>query len=263
MTHLTYELAALLYLAAGTLGVLARTRPRAAGGMVGLLALGAGIHAVGFIDLHRQTSPVPLESFPGALSLIAWLIVVAYLLSLRMLRIRSVGVWVGASAGLVTLAADVALRWLGPADAGPDSGGTWSHAHVLLSAGGFSLLALASLAGLAYLAKERQLKHKRWPRLGLPSLEGLDRFEHLSLSLGFPLLTLAVLSGFVWGADRGVSPWTGHSLWLLGAWAVYLLPVGLRVVRRQHGHLPARGVVLGFALLAFSYVGIRLLEAVV
>ncbi len=262
MPQLTYELAALSYLAASALGALARTHGRTAGGMVVLLVLGAALHAVGFVDLHSQIPPVPLESFPAALSLMAWLIVVAYLLCLRMLPLRAVGVWVGAAAGLTTLAAGLALRWLGPVAAGPPSGGAWSHAHVLLSAGGFSLLALASLAGLGYLAKERQLKHKRWPRMGLPSLEGLDRFEHLSLSLGFPLLTLGVVTGFVWGADRGVSPWTGHSLWLLGAWAVYLLPVGLRVVQRQHGHLPARGVVLGFALLAFSYVGIRLLGAV-
>ncbi len=261
MTHLAYELAALLYLAASGLAALARKRGGATSGFLWLLGLGAGLHAVGFVELHRQTLPLPLESFPAALSLIAWLTVVAYLLSLRIAPIRAVGVWVGAAAGVTTLAADLALRWMALVVPGPGSGGAWSHAHVLLSTGGFSLLALASLAGMAYLAKERQLKEKRQLRSGLPSLEGLDRFEHLSLSLGFPLLTLGVVTGFVWGADQGLSPWTGHSLWLLAAWMVYLLPVGLRVVRHQHGHLPARGVVLGFALLAFSYIGIRLLGA--
>jgi len=259
MTHLAYEVAALLYLAAWGLGLLARRRGRGARAALGLLALGAGLHALGFVDLHRQTPPIPLESFPTALSLIAWLMVAAYLLSLRIAPIRTVGVWVGAAAGLVTLGADLALRWRAPEVVEATRGGAWSHAHVLLSAAGFSLLALASLAGLAYLAKERQLKHKRGLRLGLPSLEGLDRFEHLALSVGFPLLTLGMVTGFAWGADRGLSPWTGHTLWLLAAWVVYLLPVGLRVVRQQHGHEPAQGVVLGFALLAFSYVGIRLL----
>ena len=261
MTHIAHGLAAAMYLLASLLGVV--TRGRTSRAVLWLLASGALVHAVGFVDLHRQTPPIPLGSFPAALSLIGWLTVVAYLLCLGMAPIRAVAAWVGAGTGLITVAAGLALRWQGPPVAGPESSPAWSHAHVLLSAGGFSLLALASLAGVAYLAKERELKYKRSPRLVLPSLEGLDRFEHISLSLGFPLLTLGVITGFVWGAARGMSPWTYHTFWLLSAWLVYLLLVGLRVVRHQHGHLPARGVVLGFALLAFAYVGIRLLGTAV
>ena len=73
-------------------------------------------------------------------------------------------------------------------------------------------------------------------------------------------VTLGVATGFVWGLDRGLTPWNAHSYWLLLAWAVYLVPVGLRVVRHQHGERPARGVVVGFVILAFSYIGVRLLR---
>jgi len=261
MTHIAHGLAAALYLLASLLGAVKRGRTTRT--VIWLLAIGALVHAVGFVDLHFQTPPIPLGSFPAALSLIGWLTVVAYLLCLGMDPIRAGAAWVAVGTGLVTVAAGLAIRWQGPPVAGLESSPAWSHAHVLLSAGGFSLLALTSLAGLAYLAKERELKYKRSPRLLLPSLEGLDRFEHVSLSVGFPLLTLAVITGFVWGADRGISPWTYHTFWLLSAWLVYLLPVGLRVVRHQHGHLPARSVVLGFVLLVFSYVGIRLLGTAV
>ena len=58
---------------------------------------------------------------------------------------------------------------------------------------------------------------------------------------------IGVVTGFAWGIGHGLSPWTGHSLFLLGAWAIYLGPVSLRLVRQQHGTLPARGVVVGFA----------------
>jgi ABC-type uncharacterized transport system permease subunit len=262
MTHLSYELAAALYLAASVLGSLPRAGERAARGVIWLLGAGVLLHAVGFVELHRQTPPVPLDSFPAALSLIAWLTAAGYLLSLEVARVRAVGPWVGAVAGVLTLAADLALRWTELPAPGPQDSVAWSHAHVLLSSGGFSVLALASLAGLAYLTKERELKRKRRSRFTLPSLESLDRFEHVSLSLGFPLLTLGVVTGFVWGASRGVSLWTGHSLLLLVAWAVYLLPLSLRVLRHQRGHEPARDVVLGFAVLAFSYIGIRLLGTV-
>ena len=68
-----------------------------------------------------------------------------------------------------------------------------------------------------------------------------------------------MVTGFAWGIRQGLSPWTRHSLFLLGAWAIYLAPVGLRFLRRERGRLPARGVVLGFAVLAFCYLGIRLI----
>jgi ABC-type uncharacterized transport system permease subunit len=147
-------------------------------------------------------------------------------------------------------------------DAAPGDAGAWSHAHVLISTFGFSFLAVASLAGLGYLAKERALKHKNASARVLPSLESLDRLEHFALSLGFPLLTLGVVTGFVWVRQQGLSPWTGHTYWLLAAWTVYLLPVGLRVLLREHGEKPARTCVLGFLLLAFSYIGVRLIGVV-
>ena len=100
---------------------------------------------------------------------------------------------------------------------------------------------------------------KRELGLRLPSLESLDRAEHLGLSIGFPLLTLGVATGFLWGASAGASPWTGHTIFLLVAWLVYLIPVTLRVVRHERGPQPARGVVIGFLVLLFSYVGVRLL----
>jgi ABC-type uncharacterized transport system permease subunit len=227
-----------------------------------LLGVGALLHATGFVALHGSEPPIPLESFSAALSLIGWLIPTSYLFSLRIARVRGVGTWVAGAAALFTAAAAAGLLGVetlaDPAGSGVP-GGAWSHAHVLLSTLGFSLLALTSLAGLAYLTKKRALKRNEAARFGLPSLESLDRMEHVTLSLGFSLLSLGMATGFVWSMSRGASPWTQHSGWLVAAWAVYLLPVGMRVISRQHGDRPARIVTAGFAFLAFSYLGIRLL----
>jgi ABC-type uncharacterized transport system permease subunit len=261
MTESWHELAALCYAAAALVGWRSTRAARRARAVPWLLGVGAALHAVAFVALHAQPEPPPLESFPTALSLIGWLIAISSLLSLRFADVRGVVTWVAAAAAGFTALASVVLL-VGPVrPPGPGSIGPWSHAHVLLSAFGFSFLALASLAGLGYLAKERALKLKNASARALPSLESLDRLEHFALSLGFPLLTLGVLTGFVWGNQQGLSPWTGHSYWLLAAWTVYLLPIGLRVLRREHGEKPARTCVLGFLLLAFSYIGIRLIGA--
>jgi ABC-type uncharacterized transport system permease subunit len=261
VTLLAHGLATALYLFAAFLGWTRRSNGRHPRGASFVIALAALIQAAGFYGLHLQAPPVPLSSFPAALSLIGWLIALAWLAVMRRLRLRDAGPWVAFLAAAFTLPAEIGLQL----SASPPSGNepvAWSHAHVLLGTSGFALLALSSLAGLGYLAKERALKRRRGFALSLPSLEALDRAEHVTLALGFALLTLGVATGFAWGVRQGLEPWTRHTVFLLAAWAVYLLPVGARVVRQQQGAWPARGVVIGFVFLAFSYIGIRLLGAV-
>lgn len=256
MTPVAHLLAAACYLGAAGTGFFARSgrRDRA---VAWLLGLGVVLQVVGFFGFHRTDPPVRLDSFGAALSLIAWLTVAAFLLSLGLARLRAVGVWVGALASALIAAGAVALR-VPPVEGGAGlSAGGWPHAHVLLSTAGFAALGLASIVGLAYLAKERALKTKR-PQSALPSLEGLDRVEHVALAVGFPLLTLGLITGYLWSREHDAGLVTGHALFTTIAWLLYLLPVTARVVRQQRGQVPARGVVLGFAVLALSYLGVRL-----
>jgi len=259
MTELLHILASLVYAAVAVDGLLSRRRGIAPSSVGWLLAIGVTLHGVGFVALHAHEPLIPLDSFPAALSLIGWLVPTSYLYALRIAHVRGVGHWVATAAALVTATAAIGLLLHDPLAPAAAGGGRWSHAHVLLSTLGFSLLALTSLAGLAYLTKKRALKRNQTARFGLPSLESLDRMEHVTLGLGFSLLSLGVLTGFFWGQSRGISPWTHHSSWLIIAWAIYLIPVGMRVLRHQHGDRPARIVVIGFGFLAFSYIGIRLL----
>jgi ABC-type uncharacterized transport system permease subunit len=254
MTPLVHDLAAVFYLGAAAAGF-----ARARRSVAWLLACGLALHAAAVLRFHGVVPPVPLESVPAALSLVGWLTVAAYLLSAGMTRIQPVGAWVGAVGFALTALASIGLHLREPAAAAPDTAGAWPHAHVLLSTAGFSLLALASLVGLIYLLKERSLKSKRPVPVELPSLESLDRAGQITLSLGFPLLTLGVVSGIFWGLAQEQGLWTRHAAFLVVAWAVYLAPVVLRVFRHRHGGEPARFVVVGFLLLAVSWLGVRML----
>jgi ABC-type uncharacterized transport system permease subunit len=259
VTLLAHGLATALYLFAAFLGW---TRRSTRGGWRGasfIIGFAASVHAFGFYALHVETPPVPLSSLPAALSLIGWLLAVTWLVVLRRLHFRDAGPWVGFLAAACTLSAELGLQLSAPVTTAPHEPVAWSHAHVLLGTSGFALLALSSLAGLGYLTKERALKQRGGFALSLPALESLDRGVHLTLALGFALLTLGVATGFAWSVSQDVEYWTRHTIFLLAAWAVYLLPVGARIVRQQQGAWPARGVVWSFAFLAFSYIGIRLL----
>ena len=257
MTLVAHGFAGALYLFAASLG----WNGRNPGGIRFVVAFAALLHAVGFYGLHLQQPPVPLSSFPAALSLIGWGVALAWLVAPRRLGLRSSGPWVAAVAAGFTVPAVLGLQLAERRAELTEGAGVWSHAHVLLGTAGFSLLALASLAGLGYLAKERGLKRRRPWQQGLPALESLDHAEHITLALGFALLTLGVATGFAWSVSQQLDPWNRHTLFLSAAWAVYLLPVGARVVRQQRGPWPARGVVLGFVFLACSYIGINLIGA--
>jgi ABC-type uncharacterized transport system permease subunit len=257
MTLLAHGAASALYLFAAFLGWTRGpgAHPR---GVRWVVALAVAIHTAGFYGLHLADPPVPLSSFPAALSLIGWLIALIWFVAPRALHLRDAGPWVAFLALVFTLPAELGLQLAAPREAAPGAL-AWSHAHVLLGAAGFGLLALSSLAGLGYLAKERALKRRLGFARSLPPLEALDRAEHVTLLFGFALLTLGVATGFAWGVREGIDPWTRHTLFLLAAWAVFLMPVGARIVRQQRGAWPARGVLACFAFLAFSYIGIRLL----
>ena len=263
MTLLGHGLAAALYLFAAVSGWRPDPQGTVRRWVPWVIATGVGVHGLGLYGMHLQTPPVPLESLAAALSLMGWLVGAAYLGALAFAQVRTGATWAATLAALLTLLALLGLQGRAGISGGGATG-LWSHAHVLLSAGGFSFLALASLAGAGYLAKERVLKRKRSATRGpeLPSLESLDRAAHATLSFGFALLTLGVASGFAWSLGRGIGLWTEHSTFLLVAWCVYLVPVGQRLVQGAHGTRPARGVVLGFAFLSFAYIGVRVLGAV-
>ena len=261
MTLVAHGFAGALYLFAAFLGWTGRNLGLGAKSIPVVVGIAAALHAVGFYGLHLQSPPVPLTSFPAALSLIGWGVALAWLVAPRFLGMRSSGPWVATIAAGFTIPAVLGLQLSAPHADPAEGAGIWSHAHVLLGTAGFSLLALASLAGLGYLAKERGLKRRRPWHAGLPALESLDHAEHVTLALGFALLTLGVATGFAWSVSQSLDPWNRHTGFLLAAWSVYLVPVGARVLRQQRGAWPARGVVLGFLFLVCGYIGINVIGA--
>ena len=126
--------------------------PRFSAGRAGRLGLGArasalvvgsrrALHAVGFYGLHLQNPPVPLTTFPAALSLIGWgrgARLARRAARPRHARSRSPGS--PRSPPVFTVLAALGLRSSAPHVDAREGAGIWSHAHVLLASAGFSLL---------------------------------------------------------------------------------------------------------------------------
>ena len=258
-----HQLAAAIYLIAGLaagLG-LALPAPRLGRAAVLLLAAGALVHGACFAALHRADPPPPLTNLPTAMSFTAWVGALFFLLLLLRAKLAGLVVLVAPLIFLAVFFAALRLPAVGPATF--SGSGSWPHAHVLLASGGLSLLGVAGLAGVLFLIEHRRLKAKRRiaRRLPLPTLEALDRVNVAALALGFPLLTLGVLTGVIWLSTESGKLWTAspHETWSALAWAVYAVLVTARFGSRQGARQAAVSAVGGFAFLLFAVVGVEIL----
>lgn len=258
-----HQIAAAIYLAAGIgalLGALLPA-PRMVRGSLFGLALGALVHGAGFATLHRLEPPPPLTSTPAAISLMAWMAVLFLLLLMWRIRVAALAVVTGPVAFLAAFFA--ATRLSHSTTSSIYGSGSWPHAHVVLASAGIALLGIAGLAGLFFLFEHRRLKAKRRVsrRVRLPTLEALDRINVLALAVGFPLLTLGVITGMLWLQGALGRLWTGthHETWAVIAWAIYAGLVLARFGGRQGARQAAASAVAGFAFLLFAVVGVELL----
>jgi ABC-type uncharacterized transport system permease subunit len=200
-------------------------------GLLQPLLIGAMLfHFVSIVEiLHANHHWMPmaiheLESVVGIIlaALFCW--------SLARYRAVSLGVFVLPLVFLLTLAPAI----------GPDFGtffsprlrNGWVFAHVALVLAAYSALILSFLASLLYLLQEQRLKSKsagrssRW----LPPLETTDQISYRMLLLGFPCMTLGLVTGSLLAeASIGPSYFSDPKVILsFGMWLLYVLLLWLR-----------------------------------
>jgi ABC-type uncharacterized transport system permease subunit len=257
-----HQIAAAIYLAAGVgalLGIVLPA-PRMSRGAVWGLALGAAVHGVAFATLHRAEPTPALTDLPAAVSLMAWMGNLSLLALMWWLRITGLAAIAGPVSFIAVFFAALRLPHSSGAMVGS---GSWPHAHVLLASAGLALLGLAGMAGLLFLIEYRRLKAKRpmSRRMRLPSLEALDRVNVASLAVGFPLLTIGVITGMMWLHQTTGSLWTGsaHETWSAVAWGIYAGLAAARFAGNQGSRQAAASALAGAAFLVFAVVGVGLI----
>lgn len=131
---------------------------------------------------------------------------------------------------------------------------TWSWIHRLFSYGGALSFLVAGSVGAMYLMANRRLRMKKM--VGGPKLGNLERLEHVTLmavTLGFALLTVGAVTGFVWfaSAHRPISGWKvtlTACVWVIYAFVLHS-PINPRFRGRRAAILSIVGCVLMIGLL--------------
>ena len=134
--------------------------------------------------------------------------------------------------------------------------------HVTLSILGTVGFAVAFVAGLLYVMQERLLKSKHLNVLSfkLPPLDFLDRLNQHSILLGFPFLTLGMLTGalsahITFGAYLS---WNPEQTWALVTWVFYFIVLMGRVTVGWRAQKAAYLTIVGFAGVLLTFLGVML-----
>ncbi len=134
------------------------------------------------------------------------------------------------------------------------------HVHTVFTLLSYFAFLAAFLSGVLFLIQERQIKRKTMGLLfhRLPALDALDRFNFWSIGIGFGLLSIGTVFGFVGVEMRLGHWWTGNptEYLTLVLWAAYLVLWLVRLRSTLRGHRVALLSILGFSLAIFTLLGV-------
>ncbi len=97
--------------------------------------------------------------------------------------------------------------------------------------------------------------------INLTRAEQLDSLSYRTITVGFLLLTVGLISGAVWANEAWGSwwSWDPKETWALICWLVYAAYLHTRLSRGWQGRRPAFVAVSGFFVITVCYIGVNLL----
>jgi ABC-type uncharacterized transport system permease subunit len=187
-----------------------------------------------------------------ALSMLAWtLAVVACFIAMEK-QIRAIG------AILLALAAfGAALTGAGHTYPEETAPGWELTAHILLSMAAAALLLAAAVAALVLVFMDRRLRARRIADLPsvLPPLDSVEKVMFRLIGAGFVILTLALLTGFIFVTNLRTQHLEHKTILSSIAWVLFgVLLIG-RIRYGWRGRSAVRWTLSGFGVLILAYFG--------
>jgi cytochrome c-type biogenesis protein CcsB len=223
----------------------------------GLLRATVGLMTLVLAARTAQLGTVPLFSPFEALYFYGWLVFLVFFLVVKQPVRTPIGTLLvpfGTACAVVG-----ACGFTAPADVNPIFKNPLFAVHTLAAFLGYSALSVACCAGVLYLLMHDQLAKKKFGSLvaRLPSLEELDRLGHLTVILGFALLTLGIAVGMTWAWRewKVVWIWEPQGAWALITWLIYAAYLVVRNGAGWRGLRAAWITTVGFVASIFTFLG--------
>jgi cytochrome c-type biogenesis protein CcsB len=226
-----------------------------------LLLAGFLFHTLTIVYGFVKTGHVPVSNMHETLSFAAWAIAGVFLIIQYKFNLKILGTFAAPFLALIMVI--VSRLPNEPAQMTNLFKSFWLVSHVTIIFIGEAAFALACGLGLLYLLQEYEIKTKkhRFFFRRLPSLELLDNTGYVCIVVGFTMLTLGLITGFVyakavWGQFWG---WDPKEVWSGITWLFYAALLHGRLTVGWRGRRSAIMAIIGFVALIFTFIGVNLL----
>lgn len=266
MALMLYRLALILVLLAtgGMIVFIVRQRKSVFKWSYRILFAGFAVHTMFLVHQYIAMGTAPVLSLKSALGFFAWTITGAYLLFQLRFRLMVLGSFIAPLAAVLMILS-ATIPGTETVEVNPLFKSIWLTVHVVTVFAGDGMFAIMFAAAVMYILQERQIKGKRFGFLytRLPSLETLDSINHHALVIGFPLLTLGMVTGAVYAQQALGSywRWDPKEVWSLITWLAYAVLLHERLTVGWRGKRAAVMSIVCFGLLIFTFVGVSLLSS--
>ena len=251
-----------LYLAATVAYFAYLVKPRETLGRVARWTLTAGFatHIIYTVDRYFEAGHTPITNLHESLSFFALSVVGVYLACERKYRTIILGSFVTPLALLILIGSTGFPSAIMPLN--PALKSRWLAAHTIMAFLSYAAFAVAFGAAIMYLIQQHFLKNKKLGPMyqKLPSLDVLDEINYRCLTIGFPLLTFAIMSGAIWAESAWGTYWSWDpkETWSLITWFVYAALLHGRLTTGWRGKKAAILAIVGFFVLLFTFLGVNL-----
>ncbi len=223
---------------------------------------GFTIHTVSIIFRYVTAGHMPITNPHEATSFFSWCIVLIFFILQFRYKISLLSSFIMPIVFFLMLSSSMLSREIRPLS--PVLQSYWLGIHTVLAFLGNAAFAMAFGIGAMYLVQEHYVKSKRLGGLfeRLPSLQTLDEINYRLITFGFPLLTLAIITGALWAESAWGSYWNWdpRETWSLITWFIYAIVLHARLVAGWRGKRAALLSMMGFLTIIVAFFGIKLLQ---
>jgi ABC-type transport system involved in cytochrome c biogenesis permease subunit len=244
----------------------ARRQPLVGRSATTLLIFGALAHTFVIGMQTMEFGHVPVAGATSAISTFVWLLALSYLYTELTTDERAMGVFILPL--VVALQTIPAVKPSVEVNSAVLKGPLFGiHVSSLLFA--YASFALACVIGITYVLqfKEIKAKHLGFFYTRLPSLQTLDRMNHVAIVIGWIFLSVGLLVGFFWAAQArgayGASPQVQAMsltdpkiLVAVVCWAVYSFELFAARLIGWGGRKTAYLSLIGFVIVLFNFLPI-------
>jgi cytochrome c-type biogenesis protein CcsB len=238
--------------------------------LIGLIGAGFAAHSASILAGWMQLGYFPIINPKEVSSYIAWAIVAYFLIFSVRYHARALPAFVLPVVFVFLLASALAPGAAGEPPVileGAITANLFTQIifpiHVTLVIFSYAAFVVTLVCAVMYLIQERELKAKHFGGAfnRMPALNTCDEMGHRSVTFGFVLLTLGIVTGIFWNNQRDGRYWHNDPKEVLAlvSWIVYLFMMHYRLTAGWRGRRFAWLSIAGFLIIMITWLGARML----